>query len=188
MKSRTRTVIGYAAVLVVLAGIGVARNRGAGDPGDVYTDIAPVPAAETTLLTAPPSTARPVPVTVPAAPASTTEEARPYPATTAAPTETDTVTAVAVAFLHAWVLRGTWDERDAALKDIATPEERDLVVYIDPDRVGLPPGQAITVDPARVTVTEAGGATVPAIIDGLAVTVHEVRTGAGWRVDTHGRG
>jgi hypothetical protein len=122
-----------------------------------------------------------------AAPVTTTAEAR--PATTPAPAatagEADTVAAQATCFLHGWVLRGTWDERSAALKDCTDPEYLVQIFPIDPDLAGLPPGTAIIADPARVTITDAGAATAPATVDGFAVTVHEVRTAAGWRVTSH---
>lgn len=178
----------WAAAAAVCLLIVVVRHGTA--PAEPTAPYLPGPYPAETLpatTTANPSTAAP-PLTPAPGPVSTSEEARPGPATTPAPDDREAVAVTATAFLHGWLLRGTWDERSDALKTVTTPEYRGQIMVIDPDRVGLPLGRTVTVDPAQVTVTEAGAATAPATVDGFAVVVHEVRTGTGWRVDSHGRG
>lgn len=193
-RRRWYAAAGYLAAFAALAAVIVTRHQAApAEPVDpYYLDAGP---AETAGVTAGPvavtSTAPSItaPPSASPGPATTSEEARPVPAApTAAPDETSAVAATATAFLHGWVLRADWDARNAALKGYTTPEYLAEIFPIDPDRVGLPAGTDIRADLVHVTVTDAGGATVPATVDGLAVVVHEVRTGAGWRVDSHEHG
>lgn len=185
MNRRRRAIGAYTLAALVFAAVIVVRHRPAaepvdGYPADYYTETAAPTEPPAPAVTGASTTTGPRSTT-----AATTEEARTGPAISALPADVDVVAYTAVAFLHGWVLRGSWDQRNDALKKWTTADYVAHVAYIDPDLVGLPAGNDIRVDTAHVTISGAGGATVPASVDGLAVVVFEVRTATGWVVDNH---
>lgn len=145
---------------------------------------AAVPLRTAPLSTATPSTTRPgliATTTVPASPASTTEEARPAPAATVDAVSNADAARVAGLFVHAWVLRSDVDTRLAMLGKLTAAGYGDSVAWTDPDI--LPAGNTVTVD--AVDIAGDLTATVAVTVDGIRLRVFEQKTGDGWRVVGH---
>lgn len=187
MTPRIRALSAYLAVAAVLAVVVVRHQPATAELADTPNGVGD--ANPTTVAVAAPTTTV---ATAPAAvPATTTEEARPAPAAPVVSGDVNAAAATAVGFLRGWTLRGSWDDRRAALMATpahpayATAEYVAAVAYTDPDLANLPPGTVVTVDTAHVAVSPHGSAVVPASVDGFAVVVHEVRVATGWLVDSH---